>query len=137
MKFKKRQSIYTMKDFNTYKYVIEKAIERLGLNSSKCVVGDCKWQLKKGNLKVNLSFFETHGREYFKVQAPICKVPTLNVTNFYKNLLQYNHEFNGFAFLIYNDKVYLKAVRELQGMDDNEAFSMITKVGNYAERFTF
>lgn len=123
-----------MTDYTSYKYIIEKAIKRLGLNPAKCVKGDCKWQLKKGEVVLNLSFFEAYGQKHFKVEAPFSKIPTENVTNFYKELLQYNNEFNGFAFLIHDEKVFLKSVRELQGLDDNEAFTMITKVGNYAER---
>jgi len=84
---------------------------------------------------LDLSVFLLDGRHYFKVEAEIIAVPTENLTEFYETLLYYNHDFNGFAFLIHDQKVYLKSVRELQGMDENEAFAIITKVGNYADKF--
>jgi hypothetical protein len=124
-----------MNQITTYQYLIDKAIKRLGLNPEKCYQNDYTWHLQSGSAILNLNIFLLDGRYYFKVEAEIIAVPTKNLTEFYETLLYHNHDFNGFAFLIHDQKVYLKSVRELQGMDENEAFAIITKVGNYADQF--
>lgn len=124
-----------MNQITTYQYLIDKAIKRLGLNPEKCYRDNLNWHLKSGSATLNLSIFLLDNHYYFKVEAEIIAVPTQNLTEFYATLLHYNHDFNGFAFLIHDEKVYLKSVRELQGMDENEAFAIITKVGNYADKF--
>jgi hypothetical protein len=124
-----------MNEITTYQYLIDKAIRRLGLNPEKCYQDNYSWHLQSGSVILNLTIFSFDNRDYFKVEAEIIAVPTKNLTEFYETLLHYNHDFNGFAFLIHDQKVYLKSVRELQGMDENEAFVIITKVGNYADKF--
>ena len=124
-----------MKDFAPYQYIVEKAIARLGVDPSKCLINRANWQLKKGNIRLNISFFEQGGLNFFKAEALITTVPTNADAAFYLRLLTYNAEFNGLAFYVKEDKVLLKSVREVSGMDANEAFAMITKVGNYADKF--
>ena len=124
-----------MNEITTYQYLIDKAIKRLGLNPEKCYRNNYNWHLQSGSVILDLTIFSLDNRDYFKVEAEIIAVPTENLTKFYETLLHHNHDFNGFAFLIHDQKVYLKSVRELQGMDENEAFAIITKVGNYADKF--
>ena len=124
-----------MNNIATYQYIIESAIRRLGLNPQNCLRGDCTWYLESGSITLNLNIFLLHGHHYFKVEAAIIDAPTERLTEFYETLLHHNHDFNGFAFLLHEGKVYIKSVRELRGMDENEAFSIITKVGNYADKF--
>ena len=62
-------------------------------------------------------------------------IPSDASVDFYRKLLEQNRTFNGLAFYIQGNQVYLKSVREVSGMDANEAFMMITKVGNYADMF--
>lgn len=124
-----------MIDFAQYQYIVEKAITRLGVNPNKCLIKLSNWQLKKGNVKINVSFFEYQGQVFFKAEALINDIPKIETLHFYKKLLKYNAEFNGLSFNIHEGKVYLKSVREVRGLDENEALSMITKVGNYADKF--
>lgn len=124
-----------IKDFSQYQYIVEKAIARLGVDPKKCLIRKANWQLKKGNIKLNISFFEQDSLQYFKTEALIMSIPSDASVDFYKNLLEQNRTFNGLAFYIQGNQVYLKSVREVSGMDANEAFMMITKVGNYADMF--
>ena len=124
-----------MKDFAPYQYIVEKAIARLGVDPKKCLIKRANWQLKKGSVRLNISFFEQGGLNFFKTEALITTVPPDADAVFYLRLLRYNEEFNGLAFYVKDDKVLLKSVREVSGMDANEAFAMITKVGNYADKF--
>lgn len=124
-----------MLDSSQYQYIVEKAIARLGLNPANCLISKANWQLKKGSIKLNISFFEQGGQHYFKTEAMIASIPSDAENNLYKKLLEFNHELSGLAFHIHDGKIYLKSVREIVGMDTNEAFAMITKVGNYADKF--
>ena len=124
-----------MIDLAQYQYIVEKAIARLGVNPKKCLKKKANWQLKKGSIKLNIGFFEQQGQNYFKTEALIASIPNDATIDFYKKLLEHNREFHGLAFYIDEGNVYLKSVREVAGMDTNEAFAMITKVGNYADKF--
>ena len=124
-----------MIDFAQYQYIVEKAILRLGVNPEKCLIKKSNWQLKKGSIKLNISFFKYQNQTFFKTEALIASIPNDADINFSKKLLEYNYELNGLAFYTKEGKIYLKSVRELSGMDTNEAFAMITKVGNYSDKF--
>ena len=36
---------------------------------------------------------------------------------------------------MYKDWAWLKMIRECDGLDENEAFGIITRVGNYADQY--
>ncbi len=124
-----------MPNMTDYQHIINDAIEKLGLNSEKCQISNTIWEIKRGSVTLVLELFEADNRTYFKVQALIAHLPNEQSTDFYKQLLLHNHNFNGFTFTLNDNIIYLKAVRDVLGMDMNEAFVLITKVGNHADKF--
>ena len=54
---------------------------------------------------------------------------------FFQELLELNDKLFGVAFGIYNGWTWLKVIREVDGMDENEAFAMLTRIGNYADQY--
>ncbi len=124
-----------MANLTDYQHIITTAIEKLGLNADKCKQSEITWKIKRGSIAIILELYKSDNRTYFKVEALIATLPNEQSTDFYKELLLHNYKFNGFGFSLSNNKIYLKTVRDVVGMDINEAFVLITKVGNYADKF--
>ena len=53
----------------------------------------------------------------------------------FEELLIINDKLFGVAFTIYQGWVYLKVIREVDGMDQNEAMAMLHRIGNYADQY--
>ena len=101
-----------------------------------------QWNLKLGSASVWVDVFQSKDANgnliqsgYFQVMAPICDVPVNNQHLFTKELLEANHSLYGVAFTIYKDKAYIKAIRELQGLDKSEVRATFDRVGIYADEW--
>lgn len=123
-------------DLSPYYKVVEDAIQQLGIDPALCR-GEKggQWNLKKNdvNVWIDLWYIEREQRPYYQVMAPILQLPADNREKLYEELLQINDSLYGVAFTLYKDWVYLKVIREVEGMDDKEAFAMLTRIGNYAD----
>ncbi len=101
-----------------------------------------QWNLVLGSASVWVDIFQSKDAQgnltnfgYFQVMAPVCDVPVNNQHLFTKELLEINHGLYGVAFTIYQEKAYIKAIRELQGLDKSEIKSTLDRVGIYADDF--
>lgn len=101
-----------------------------------------QWNLKLGSASVWADIFQSKDAQgnltnydYFQVMAPVCDVPVNNQHLFTKELLEINHGLYGVAFTIFQEKAYIKSIRELQGLDKEEIKSTLNRVGIYADDF--
>jgi hypothetical protein len=101
-----------------------------------------QWNLKLGSASVWVDMFQSKDAQgnlanygYFQVMAPVCDVPVNNQHIFTKELLEVNHSLYGVSFTIFKDKTYIKAIRELQGLDKSEVKSTFDRVGIYADEW--
>ena len=101
-----------------------------------------QWNLRLGSASVWVDVFQSKDAQgnplqygYLQVMAPVCDVPTNNQDQFTKELLEVNHSLYGVAFTIFKDKAYIKAIRELQGLDKSEVMSTFDRVGIYADEW--
>jgi hypothetical protein len=101
-----------------------------------------QWNLVLGSAPVWIDVFQSKDAQgnltsygYLQIMAPICDVPTNNQHLFTKELLEINHTLYGVSFTIFKDKAYIKAIRELQGLDKSEAKSMFDRVSIYADDY--
>lgn len=101
-----------------------------------------QWNLKLGSASVWVDVFQSKDAQgnltnygYFQVMAPVCEVPVNNQHLFTKELLEINHSLYGVAFTIFQDKAYIKAIRELQGLDKSEIKTTLDRVGIYADDY--
>ncbi len=69
---------------------------------------------------------------YFQALALVCDVPVNNQHLFTKELLEINHTLYGVAFTIFRDKAYIKAIRELEGLDKTEVRATFDRVSIYS-----
>ena len=124
-----------MDSITYYVQVIEKAIAQIGLNPETAKIEENQWTLKKGSVQIWVELYTFQSRVYFQVVAPIMDVPSTKTGELAIELLKLNNELFGVAYVIYNDRVYLKSVREAEGLDISEAFSTLLRVGNYADKY--
>lgn len=101
-----------------------------------------QWNLKLGSASVWVDVFQSKDAQgnllqygYLQVMAPICDVPVDNQQVFTRELLEINHSLYGVSFTIFKDKAYIKAIRELQGLDKSEVKSTFDRVGIYADDY--
>ena len=127
-----------MEDLQKYFNIVEGCITKLGVEPSSCR-GEKpgQWSLKKGSVNVWIDVFhlEKEKRAYFQVMSQVMNVPPTNKEALFEELLSINDRLFGVAFTIYKNIVWLKVIREVQGLDEDEAFAMITRIGNYADQY--
>jgi hypothetical protein len=101
-----------------------------------------QWNLRLGSASVWVDVFQAKDAQgnltqygYLQVMAPICDVPVENQSLFTRELLEINHSLYGVSFTIFKEKAYIKAIRELQGLDISEVKSTFDRVGIYADEY--
>ncbi len=128
-----------MINLSPYYEIIEACIRNLGIDPITCrTEKGGQWDLKKGSASVWLDVFPSSQNAdygYFQALAPICKIPEVNVAAFYREALETNHNLYGVGFTIYNDKLYIKVIREVEGLNFSEAMAMINRIGTYADDY--
>jgi hypothetical protein len=130
-----------MEDLKVYYQMVEDCISRLGVDPvSARGTEEGQWSLVKGSAKVWLDLWhiEKESRAYFQVLSPVLKmtdVPDLRRAELLEELLKINHSLYGVAFTIHNDFLWIKVIREADGMDSNEAMAMMTRVGTYSDEY--
>jgi hypothetical protein len=101
-----------------------------------------QWNLTWGSAKVWVDVIQSKDAQgnllqsgYFQVMAPVCEVPVNNQHLFTKELLESNHALYGVAFSIFKENAYIKALRELEGLDKSEVKATFDRVGIYADEW--
>ena len=128
-----------MNNLHFYFNTIEKAIEKIGLDPQITrQKNPGQWNLRRGQTSVwvDVYFHQKEKRAYFQVAAPVMKLPGANNGKLALELLALNNQLFGVAFCLINENIYIKTTREAEGLDINEAFSMILRVGNYADHYS-
>lgn len=127
-----------MQDLNYYFRIVEEAIAKIGVDPHKArTKTPGEWTLTKGKVHVWISIFykESEKSTYFQVGSPVMKVPTVNREQFALELLELNNQLFGVAFTRNKENIYIKTLREAEGLDVSEAYAMILRVGNYTDTY--
>ena len=127
-----------MKNLQVYYDIIEKVIDSLGISVESCrgqTPGN--YLLKKGsaNLIIDVWYIEEYQAAYCQVISPVLKLPNDDLTSLYRELLEINLKQIGISFAVSDDYVYLVSNREAFGMDADEFYNMLTRVGNVADDY--
>ncbi len=130
-----------MTDLQPYYNLIEEVIKGLGIDPVTCrnkdkagnvVVG--QWNLTLGSASIYVDVFDNvEGNPYVNIGCPIMEVSTSNLLGLYEKLLTINYELYAAAFSINKGWVWLKIIRECEGLDIKEASAMFWRVGNYSD----
>jgi hypothetical protein len=127
----------------TYYTLIEEALAEYKIDPVTCRGQQPgQWNLVLGSAGIWVDVFQSRDAQgnptpygYFQVMAPVCDVPVNNQNLFTKELLEANHSLYGVAFTIFKDKAYIRAIRELQGLDKSEVKATFDRVGIYADEW--
>ncbi len=132
-----------MQPIQNYYNIVEEIIRDLGVDPAACrgeIAG--QWNLKRGSANIWVDVWQTKDQQgnlldygYIQVMAPVCEVPVNNQNLFTKELLEINHSLYGVAFTIFKDWAYVKAIREVDGLDKAEAQAMFNRVGAYSDEY--
>jgi hypothetical protein len=125
-------------NIENYYQLVERCISSLGVDPTTCRGKETgQWTLRKGsaNVWVDVWYSEKETRSYVQVMSPVMEIKTTDTTAFYKELLEINDKLYGCAFTIYNNWVWLKVIRETDGLEDNEFMAMLNRIGNYADQY--
>lgn len=118
--------------------VVEDSIRMLGIDPIACRgQKEGQWSLTKGsaNVWIDCWYIEREKRSYYQVMSPVMKIPAARQAELFQELLEINDKLFAVAFTIYDGWVWLKVIREADGMDANEAFALMTRIGNYADDY--
>ena len=134
-----------MNTIQHYYNLVDECIREIGVDPEatrqKDVNGQIRmgaWTLFKGTAQVWIDVWhiEKENRPYFQVMCPVMNFPEATLqSNLFKELLEINDKLYGVAFTIYQNQVWLKTIRECEGLDKSEALAQITRVGNYSDQY--
>ena len=117
---------------------MENCIKRLGVDPAICR-GEKpgQWDLKKGSASVWIDVWKKENEDYgyMQIMAPISEVPKTNTEAFYQEVLEINHDLYGVGMTKFKDWIYIKIIRELEDLSEDEAFAMFNRIGNYADDY--
>ncbi|MFN0200022.1 MAG: YbjN domain-containing protein [Bacteroidia bacterium] len=127
-----------MEDLQVYYDMVDGCIRELGVDPAICK-GEKpgQWSLKRGSAPVWIDvFYDEHNKcSYFQVMAPVVKVPAVNTQAFYQEVLEIAHNLYGVGFTKFQDWLYVKAIRETEGLDASEITATMNRVGFYADQY--
>jgi hypothetical protein len=128
-----------MENLQYYYDMVDSCIRDLGVDPALCK-GDKpgQWNLKKGSASVWIDVWhiEAENRAYFQALAPVMQIlPSTNQTALFQELLELNYTLYGVAFVNFNDWIYVKLIRECDGLEQKEAAATINRVGWYADEY--
>ncbi len=126
-----------------YYTIIEQVITEIGISPVECRVKDKdgkvlpgQWDLKKGSASVYVDVYTTHdGGSYVCVASPVMKIATPKLQALYEKLLLLNHQMYAVSFSINQGWVWLRGLRECEGMDPKECRAMFDRVGWYGDHY--
>lgn len=132
-----------MQPIQNYYNLIEEIIRDLGVDPA-AARGDQpgQWNMRLGSASVWVDVFQSKDAQgnfvdygYLQMLAPICDVPVDRQGEFTLELLTLNHTLYGVGFTIFQGRAYIKAIRELEGLDKSEARATFDRVGIYADDY--
>jgi hypothetical protein len=125
-----------------YVELVEKVIAGLGAPIEQCREMDQgqvvpgQWRLMKGSASVLVDVYTTEDNNaYCCVASPIMPIKTSKLQAFYEKLLVLNHRMYAASFSINEGWIWLRIVRECEGMDFKECRAMFDRVGWYADQY--
>ncbi len=91
------------------------------------------WSFQRGSAVIEIYVNHQNDIGYLQVLSPIIHLPESNLLPLYRRLLELNLQLTNASLGIYLDVVYVFSERPLEGLDGNEANSIIDLVSAYAD----
>lgn len=118
---------------------VEGAIKKMNVDPALCK-GDKvgQYNMVQGSISIWIDVWhiEKENRAYFQVMSPIMSLANVNnKLGLYEELLTTNDTLYNVAFTIYNNFVWLKSIREVHGLDEDEVVAQIRRIGTYGDQY--
>ncbi len=119
--------------------LVENAIRKIGVDPAVCKgekVGQYSLVQGSANVWIDVLFVARENSCYFQVMSPIMILH--NVTNkvgLFEELLTINDTLYNVAFTLFNNFVWLKTIREVKGLDEDEILAQIRRIGTYGDQY--
>ncbi len=91
------------------------------------------WSFQRNSAVIEIFVSQQDGVGYLQVLSPIVHLPINSLLPLYRRLLELNLQLTNAALGVYLDVIYLFSERPLEGMDGNEANTIINMVAGYAD----
>ncbi len=91
------------------------------------------WSFRRGSAVIEIYISQQDSTGYLQVLAPMLHLPATGLLPLYRRLLELNLQLTNAALGVYLDVVYLFSERPLEGLDANEANTLINLVATYAD----
>ncbi|MEZ4670158.1 MAG: YbjN domain-containing protein [Anaerolineae bacterium] len=91
------------------------------------------WSFQRGSAVIEIFVSQQDGVGYLQVLSPILHMPINGLLPLYRRLLELNLQLTNASFGVYLDVVYVFNERPLDGLDGNEANTIINMVAAYAD----
>ncbi len=127
-----------MIDLSNYFVMVENSLFDLRVDPTKARTDRAgKWHFYRGSAEIwiDIWYNEKLDRAYFQVVAPAIPIPDSRKETFFKELLEYNDKMFGVAFTIYKDWAFIKEIREVDGLDQNEVLATINRIAMYCDKY--
>jgi hypothetical protein len=113
---------------------VENILEALGIEQTELdIENGFGWKFRRGSAMIEIYISEQERRGYLQVISPIMVMPETGLLALYRRLLEYNLQLTNASLGVYQDVVYVFNERPLQGLDIDEADTIITMVSGYAD----
>lgn len=127
-----------MKELKSYINIIDEAISDLGIDPEKTRGNDKgQWNLQRDELMIWVDVWtpEKADKPFFQVLTPIMTLPDEDRKDFYKELLEINNSIFTVSFALHQNYVYLKSIREAEGLTKAEVASSLHYCSYYADYY--
>ena len=91
------------------------------------------WSFQRNSAVIEIFVSQQEGLGYLQVLSPIMHLPINGLLPLYRRLLELNLQLTNAALGVYLDVVYVFNERPLEGLDGNEANTIINLVAGYAD----
>lgn len=132
-----------MQPIQFYYEMVERVITEFKVDPALCRGQQLgQWNMRIGSANMWIDVFQSKDEKgnyinsgYFQIMAPVMAVPADRQLEFYRELLEINHKLYGVGFTKFENSVYIKAIRELDGLEQSEMMSAFKRVGYYADDY--
>jgi len=121
-----------------YAELVEQILRGIGVDPALArmnVDSGFGWNFKRGSALIEVYLAQADDVTYFRVLSPILHLAQSNLLPLYRRLLELNLQVTNAAFGLHTDLLYVFSERRLDGLDPQEANSIINLVAQYADEF--
>ncbi len=123
-----------------YYLKVENTIQSLGVDPVLCRNESAgQWTLTKGSATVWIDVFPAANNSgylgYLRIMAKLSDIPSTNREAFFQELLEISYDLYGVAITKFEQTIYVKMIRELEGIDESEILASFNRVGYYTDKY--